>query len=101
MALRRRGLAAAAIDLSDGLSTDLAHLCEESRVGAIIELERLPVAPGASPEQALHGGEDYELLFAARASIRMPRSIAGVPITRIGYVTKRKAGEPRSETRHR
>jgi thiamine-monophosphate kinase len=62
-------------------------------VGAIVELELLPIAPGASPEQALDGGEDYELLFAARASIRMPRSIAGVPITRIGYVTKRRAGE--------
>jgi thiamine-monophosphate kinase len=94
LALRRRALAAAAIDLSDGLSTDLAHLCEESRVGAAVELDLLPVAGGASVEQALHGGEDYELLFAARPSVRMPRSIAGTPITRIGYVTRRKAGKP-------
>ncbi len=94
LALRQRALAAAAIDLSDGLSTDLAHLCEESRVGATVELDLLPVAIGASLEQALHGGEDYELLFSARPSIRVPRSIAGVPITRIGYVTRRKAGQP-------
>ena len=94
LALQRRGLAAAAIDLSDGLSTDLAHLCEESGIGAVIQLALLPLAQGASLEQALHGGEDYELLFAARPSVRMPRSIAGIPITRIGEVTRRKSGEP-------
>ena len=90
LALRRRGLASAAIDLSDGLSTDLRHLCEESRVGAVLEADKLPLGQGAMLEQALHGGEDYELLFTAKASVRMPRSIAGVPITRIGYVTKRR-----------
>ncbi len=93
--LRRRELAAAAIDLSDGLSTDLLHLCEESDVCAVIETERLPLAHGASLEQALHGGEDYELLFAARPGVRMPRSIAGVPVTRIGEVLRRKIGQPR------
>ena len=92
--LQRRGLAAAAIDLSDGLSTDLAHLCEESGVNAVIEAGRLPIAEGASLEQALHGGEDYELLFAARPAVRMPRSIAGVPVTHIGEVTRREAREP-------
>jgi len=94
LALQRRGLASAAIDLSDGLSTDLAHLCEESRVGAVIEKNALPVGKGASVEQALHGGEDYELLFAARPSVRLPRSIAGVPITRIGHVTAPKRNSP-------
>jgi thiamine-monophosphate kinase len=54
--LRRRGLASAAIDLSDGLSTDLAHLCAESGVGAEVEASQVPVSPGASLEQALHGG---------------------------------------------
>ena len=94
LVLRRRGLAAAAIDLSDGLSTDLAHLCEESRVGALLQTDLLPIAPGASLEQALHGGEDYELLFAARPSVRMPRSVAGVPVTPIGHITRRKPGQP-------
>jgi len=61
------GLAAAAsgatamIDVSDGLAGDLGHIAEESGVG--FRLDRVPVAPGASEEQALGGGEDYELVF--------------------------------------
>jgi thiamine-monophosphate kinase len=94
LGLQRRALAAAAIDLSDGLSTDLAHLCEESGVGATVDADLVPVAEGVSLEQALHGGEDYELLFAARPTVRMPRGIGGVPITRIGEVTRRKRGRP-------
>lgn len=94
LALRRRGLANAAIDLSDGISTDLAHLCEESRVSAVIEKDALPLGIAASLEQALHGGEDYELLFSARPSVRVPKSIAGVPITRIGRVTAPDRNSP-------
>jgi thiamine-monophosphate kinase len=93
LALLRRRLATAAIDLSDGLSTDLAHLCRESGVGAEVFSAALPIHPlarqaHAAPEHALelalHGGEDYELLFAAPAGVRVPRSVAGVRVTRIG-----------------
>jgi len=92
--LQRRGLASAAIDLSDGLSTDLAHLCEESELAAEIDASLLPIHPNASLEQALHGGEDYELLFTASPKARIPKVIAGVPATRIGRMTRRSAGLP-------
>jgi len=70
---RLRKIATACIDVSDGLSTDLAHLCAESKCGALIEATALPVHALAAPRRdalqlALHGGEDYELLFTARAS---------------------------------
>jgi thiamine-monophosphate kinase len=89
--LARRSLATAAIDLSDGLSTDLAHVCEESGVAAEVNAAALPIHPGATEAQAIHGGEDYELLFTASPSVRMPRSIAGVSVTCIGRVV-RKSG---------
>jgi thiamine-monophosphate kinase len=84
--LREHKVATAAIDLSDGLSTDLAHLCAESGVAAEIDAAQLPVHPGASLEQALSGGEDYELLFTGAPKTKMPRSISGVPVTRIGRI---------------
>jgi thiamine-monophosphate kinase len=88
-ALLRRRLATAAIDLSDGLSTDLAHLCHESGVGAEIYAASLPLHPlavshGSGLDLALNGGEDYELLFAAPTSVRIPHSIAGARVTCIG-----------------
>ena len=92
--LAKRGLAAAAIDVSDGLSTDLKHLCEESGVAAEVERGALPISSGATLEQALNGGEDYELLFTARPGARVPRTIAGIPMTRIGRVVKRSAKRP-------
>jgi thiamine-monophosphate kinase len=88
--LRRRWIATAAIDISDGLSTDLHHLCEESDVAAEIDAASLPVFPGARLDDALHGGEDYELLFTAPPTARVPRKIAGVPVTRIGTIVKAK-----------
>jgi thiamine-monophosphate kinase len=92
--LQRRGIASAAIDLSDGLSTDIAHICEESGVAAEVDADLLPIHPGATLALALDGGEDYELLFTAPATARVPRSIAGVPITWIGRVMKARPGTP-------
>jgi thiamine-monophosphate kinase len=92
--LARRSLASAAIDLSDGLSTDLAHLCEESRVAAEVDAAALPLHPGATLAQALHGGEDYELLFTAPPTARLPRRIAGIPVTRIGRILRPRKGRP-------
>jgi len=92
--LRERGLASAMIDTSDGLSTDLAHLCEESGVGAEIVAEAIPRARVGRPARevderfALHGGEDYELLFTVRPGKRIPAQIAGVPLTEIGVITR-------------
>lgn len=93
--LARHGVATSAIDLSDGPSSDLAHICEESGVAAEVEAKAIPLAQGATLEQALHGGEDYELLFTARADARVPRAIAGVAVTRIGRVTSPRNGRAR------
>jgi thiamine-monophosphate kinase len=90
--LRKHEAATAAIDLSDGLSTDLAHICEESGVAAELEEAALPLGPGATLEQVLHGGEDYELLFTAGAGQRVPLRIAGVPVTRIGRIVPARKG---------
>jgi len=98
-ALRRRGGVTACIDVSDGLSTDLGHLCEESGVGAEVWAEALPVhALARGPEAlrlALHGGEDYELLFTAAAGTRVPGRIAGVAVTRVGEVVAARGRGPR------
>jgi thiamine-monophosphate kinase len=98
MALLRRHLATVAIDLSDGLSTDLGHLCHESGLGAEVSEDALPIHPLAAKfgadralEFALNGGEDYELLFTAPASVRVPRSVAGVRVTRIGRLVRGSA----------
>jgi thiamine-monophosphate kinase len=70
----RRAGATAMIDVSDGLAADLGHLVEASGVG--YSLDRVPVAPGATVEEALGGGEDYELVFAAADGERVTRSFA-------------------------
>jgi len=101
---RLRGTASAAIDISDGLTGDLAHILERSGVGAAIEMARIPRTPplaalveGNGRELGLAcllaGGDDYELCFTAAASARDAiATIAhdvGVPLARIGSVTAR------------
>lgn len=92
--LREKRLATAMIDTSDGLSTDLAHICEESGRGAEIEASLIPRARVGKPARevnldlALHGGEDYELLFTVPPGKRVPAQIAGVPLTPIGVITR-------------
>jgi len=89
------------MDISDGLSTDLAHLCEASGVSAEVEAAKLPLHPLAQKlsrnqalASALHGGEDYELLFTVSATTKMPKSLAGVPITCIGRINPSRKNQP-------
>jgi thiamine-monophosphate kinase len=93
VALRRLGVKAA-MDLSDGLSLDLRRMCLESNVSAEIDSD-LPIAPGASLDQALQGGEDYELLFTAPEHVRIPPEIGSLAITRIGTITAGRTGSVR------
>ena len=94
--LLEKGLVSAMIDLSDGLSTDLGHICEESGVGAEVQAEAVPCAEIGKPVRkvdlqfALHGGDDYELVFTAPRGKRVPSRVAGVDITRIGRITRNK-----------
>ncbi len=87
--LRHRLHASAAMDLSDGLSLDLKRLCLASGVAA--EIVPPPVFRGATLAQALHGGEDYELLFTAAPRTRVPADFEGLPLSEIGVIL---AGPP-------
>jgi thiamine-monophosphate kinase len=89
------------IDTSDGLSTDLGHICKASGVGAVVWAPKIPVViippglrrPGLDPlNLALAGGEDYELLFTVPKKFfaRLPRKVQGVPLTVIGEITRQK-----------
>jgi thiamine-monophosphate kinase len=82
--------ATAAMDLSDGLSLDLHRLCRASGLRARIAMP--PVFAGATTDQALHGGEDYELLFTVRPAVRVPSSFGGLPLTRIGTMRRGRPG---------
>lgn len=91
--LSEKRLATAMMDLSDGLSSDLGRLCVSSGVGALVDGARLPVVRAAGRgalDLALHGGDDYELLFAvAKRDVgRVPESLGGVAITAIGEITR-------------
>lgn len=89
--LKLRGRASAAMDLSDGLSLDLHRLCLESGVSAALESGAIPIARGATLDQALHGGEDYELLFTAAPGTKLP----DLSVSQIGVITKGKPGQIR------
>jgi thiamine-monophosphate kinase len=78
-----RDQAHAMIDISDGLSTDLTHILEESGASARIYKDRLPAWPGAEDRHLLHGGEEYELIVVAPG---LPDIVANVPLTRIGEI---------------
>jgi thiamine-monophosphate kinase len=99
--LSKKGLATAMMDLSDGLSSDLPRLCAASAVGARLEKVKIPqVQPrdlalkhGRDPLQlALHGGDDYELLFTVppRKAKLLPKSFRGVALTPIGKITQER-----------
>lgn len=99
-----RGVARAAMDVSDGLAQDLGHLCRAGGLSAVLELAALPLSPPAAGVVEAHpdwllrlatGGDDYELLFAAapddEARVRAASCASGTPVTRIGRFT---AGAP-------
>ncbi len=93
-ALVTRRLATAAIDISDGLSVDLEHLCKECGLRAEVDAALLPVHGSATMEDALHGGDDYELLFTASPSTHVPRRIASVPVRCIGRMLRCRSEKP-------
>jgi thiamine-monophosphate kinase len=93
--LRARIKATAAMDLSDGLSLDLHRLAKASGLSA--EIEAPPIFRGATLTQALHGGEDYELLFTLPARRAVPERFEGLRLTRIGTMRKGRAGEVRMD----
>ncbi len=102
-------LANSMIDLSDGLSSDLNHLCDESRVGALIDASAIPIDPlvrdvcgrrALDPLMlALHGGEDFELLFTVSPEniAKLPTRVDGIAATRIGEISEASAGVRISE----
>jgi thiamine-monophosphate kinase len=97
-----RGMATAAIDISDGLLADLGHICRLSGVGATVELAQIPVSSigakhagtDAGRTAIVAGGDDYELCFTApansRDSIAELTDVLGVPLTRIGQIKRGK-----------
>ena len=98
--------ASAAMDLSDGLSGDLRHLCQQSRVGALIFSKHIPMSEplqryakrvGTNPlDWSLHGGEDYELLFTippqAQHAFKKMAAKRRIPVTHIGTIQSQRFG---------
>jgi thiamine-monophosphate kinase len=92
------GCAHAMIDISDGLSSDLSHVCKQSRVGAAVDAEKIPVSPSLRKaaaclkepplHYALSGGEDYELLFTVPPAKLKRFYSLGIAATEIGVITR-------------
>lgn len=114
LGVRLRGMASAALDVSDGLTGDLAHICERSKVGARIELNAIPRGAaldaklkGAERAFALAcllaGGDDYELCFTApnreREHVAALASELALPLSRIGKITSESGIVVRDEQR--
>jgi thiamine-monophosphate kinase len=107
--LGEQQLATAMIDISDGLSSDLNHLCAESNVGALIDAASIPINPVVKDLSgrraldplmlALHGGEDFELLFTVHRKnvAKLPTRVDGITATRIGEITAASDGVRISE----
>jgi len=100
-AIARSGCASAMIDISDGLSSDIAHICEQSGVGAVIYGDRIPISPSLMRlssrltmpvlHYALSGGEDYELLLTVPPGKLNKLQSLHLPVTEIGKITRSKA----------
>ena len=89
------------IDISDGLLADLGHVCQASGVGAVVEVEKLPIRDEVktafgekSFDMALSGGEDYQLLFTAGPEIfKKVQKVSSYPVRVIGEITAENAGQ--------
>ncbi|MCR4337011.1 MAG: thiamine-phosphate kinase [Candidatus Omnitrophica bacterium] len=81
------------IDISDGLAADLNHILKHSGVGAILEEENIPCAPGAQLDQALYEGEDFELLFTLSSKKTTKFDCIGEIVARSGIWLKDKKGK--------
>ncbi len=97
LGLALRGVANAAIDVSDGLAGDLGHILEQSGVGALVDVDTLPAGPVLAEQSpalqrayCLAGGDDYELCFTAaperREAVLAAARDAAMPVTRIGAI---------------
>jgi thiamine-monophosphate kinase len=109
LVLGEERLASAMIDISDGLSSDLHHLCRESKVGAVVESAKLPIDSRVAAlcgrraldpiMLALHGGEEFELLFTVSPDKvgRLPRKVDGTGLTEVGEIRPESEGVRVSE----